>query len=64
MLTLAPGDPTILLHLGDATYLAGDANQARQHWEKARQQVTGAEGELLVALEARLNGPFPANLNP
>jgi Flp pilus assembly protein TadD len=64
MLTLAPGNPTVLLHLGDATYLAGDKAEARQHWEKARQRVTASDGELTAALDARLKGPFPAQLIP
>ncbi len=54
---LAPGDPTIAEHLGDALARAGQAGPARRHWQEAlemieealreadRQQVAGSGGE-------------------
>jgi tetratricopeptide (TPR) repeat protein len=64
MLTLAPGDPTVLLHLGDACYLAGEAGRAHAHWIDARQRVTADERDLAAALDLRLKNPGSVNLLP
>ncbi|HET7535588.1 MAG TPA: tetratricopeptide repeat protein, partial [Candidatus Didemnitutus sp.] len=58
--TLDPQNPTIYLSLGDVVYQGGDAAQARQHWQKARQLLGAGNNELRAALDARLNGPITA----
>ncbi|HEX2855605.1 MAG TPA: tetratricopeptide repeat protein [Opitutaceae bacterium] len=60
MSTLQPANPTIHLSLGDVRYQAGEKDQARRHWQKARQLVAAGDAELGAALEQRLSGRITA----
>lgn len=51
---LQPGNPTILLSLGDVVYRTGEPETARQHWRRALDLVAPGDTELRHALEARL----------
>ncbi len=57
---LQPGNPTILLSLGDVSYQDGNEAQARRFWEKALPLIANGDAELRHALNDRLAGRITA----
>jgi len=59
MSSLKPGEPTFLLSLGDAVYMEGDRDGAREHWQRALLLAPADATELRSALGLRLEGRVP-----
>jgi tetratricopeptide (TPR) repeat protein len=61
MAALDPGEPSILMSLGDVTFQAGDRDGARGHWQRALELAPAGAAELRTALGLRLSGRVPAD---
>jgi tetratricopeptide (TPR) repeat protein len=61
MASLHPAEPNLQLYLGDAVYLGGDAQGARQHWQRALELAPQDASELRDAVQLRISGHVPAD---
>jgi tetratricopeptide (TPR) repeat protein len=60
--TLQPGNPTILLSLGDVHSRNGEPDTARRHWQRALDLTAPGDVNLRKALQVRLSGESKGDL--
>jgi tetratricopeptide (TPR) repeat protein len=61
---LLPGNPTVLLSLGDVRLQQGRRDLAIQHWSKARELVASGDHPLRAAIDQRLGRLASTEISP